>query len=379
MKPQQLFQDDDQKLSSSLADAEMRANEAEESNLAIEAELNETKTMLEEEKQEKRGLTSRLKTLEQERESLTDQLEAEEESRKALEGQMVQVKEQYSEAKWKLGHLADGMFALEDTKQKNAKEIDELEQKIKELQLANEKLNENKRKLSTELEDVTHVRDTQRNKILELEKNQRNSYKMLAEEEMNSDRIKQERDNAKQDLREKETKVLALNRELENTLGRLEESEHSKRTLQNELAKRAQQKELGEDNVDDDEVFPSSHNSESDFEFRPAVAMESRNHRLSIGNEIQQMNLPISQMPLHDLEFRYTNPELFLTSSQLIYMLTLIFLSRRPEVDTRDASTQTSPTNDDTSSYVVLGLIFVALAAIFIYNFMVEVEYHYYF
>ena len=60
-------------------------------------------------------------------------------------------------------------------------------------------------------------------------------------------------------------------------------------------------------------------------------------------------------------------------------MLTLIFLSRRPEVDTRDASTQTSPTNDDTSSYVVLGLIFVALAAIFIYNFMVEVEYHYYF
>ena len=91
----------------------------------------------------------------------------------------------------------------------------------------------------------------------------------------------------------------------------------------------------------------------SDFEFRPAVASESRSHnRLSIGDEIQQMNLPISQMPLHDLEFR------------------------TPEVDTRDASTQT----DDTSSggYVVFGLVCAALAAIFIWTFMVEVEYHYY-
>ena len=52
--------------------------------------------------------------------------------------------------------------------------------------------------------------------------------------------------------------------------------------------------------------FEEARNSDSDFEFRPAVAVERRNrNRLSIGDEIQQMNLPLSQMPLHDREFRY--------------------------------------------------------------------------
>ena len=170
MKPQQLFQDHDQRRSS-LAEAEMRANEAEESYLDIEAELNETKAMLEEEKQEKRGLTSKLRMLEQERESLTEQLEEEEVARKALERQMTQVKDQYSEAKWQADHVATAIFTIEEKNKKNAKEIDELEQKIRELQVANEKLDKNKRKLSTELEDVTHELDTQRNKVLELEKN----------------------------------------------------------------------------------------------------------------------------------------------------------------------------------------------------------------
>ena len=89
--------------------------------------------------------------------------------------------------------------------------------------------------------------------------------KVLAEDKMNSERIAQERDNAERDAREKETKLLNLNREFEDTMGRLEESERSKRTLQNELdelvnsqgnadknvhelekAKRALEAELGE-------------------------------------------------------------------------------------------------------------------------------------
>ena len=61
--------------------------------------------------------------------------------------------------------------------------------------------------------------------------------------------------------------------------------------------------------------FDGERNSDSDFEFRPAVAVERRNrNRLSIGDEIQQMNLPISQMPLHDREFRY---ELKYTTSSI--------------------------------------------------------------
>ena len=132
-----------------------------------------------------------------------------------------------------LGHLKRGMCELEDKNKKNAMKIDVLEQKVKELQVANEKLDKNKSKLSTELEDVTHVLDTQRSKILELEKNQRNSEKMLAEEQMNSEPIKREGDHAK-----KETKELGLNRVLENKLGRLKESLQLTMIRPTEVAKR---------------------------------------------------------------------------------------------------------------------------------------------
>merc|ERR1719229_1605675 len=102
--------------------------------------------------------------------------------------------------------------------------------------------------------------------------------------------------------------------------------------------------------------FDGDRNSDSDFEFRPAVAVERRNrNRLSIGDEIQQMNLPISQTPLHDREFR------------------------TPEVDTSDASTQTDDSVISSNGRpVLLGIICVALAAVFIYNFLVEVEYNIY-
>ena len=157
--------------------------------------------------------------LDDERENMREELGKGKEAWKSLKRQMTQVKKQYSEAKGQLGHLEKGMFKLEDKNKKNAMKIDVLEQKVKELQVANEKLDKNKSKLSTELEDVTHVLDTQRSKILELEKNQRNSEKMLAEEQMNSEPIKREGDHAK-----KETKELGLNWVLENKLGPLKES-----------------------------------------------------------------------------------------------------------------------------------------------------------
>ena len=74
-----------------------------------------------------------------------------------------------------------------------------------------------------------------RAKVLDLEKKQRNFDKILAEEKLNADRISGERDTAEREARDKETKLLNLNRELDDTLVRLEESERSKRQLQSEL------------------------------------------------------------------------------------------------------------------------------------------------
>merc|ERR1712107_629573 len=71
-----------------------------------------------------------------------------------------------------------------------------------------------KKKMSQELDDANLELDSHRNKVLELEKKQRNFDKILTEEKLNGERISAERDNAERDAREKETKLLNLNREL---------------------------------------------------------------------------------------------------------------------------------------------------------------------
>merc|ERR1712015_373681 len=105
------------------------------------------------------------------------------------------------------------------------KDLEELNHKLDEVQAANEKLEKSKRKLAAELDDATHELDSHRAKVLDLEKKQRNFDKILAEEKLNADRIAGERDTAEREARDKETKLLNLNRELEDTLVRLEESE----------------------------------------------------------------------------------------------------------------------------------------------------------
>lgn len=77
--------------------------------------------------------------------------------------------------------------------------------------------------------------ESQRTKVLDLEKKQRNFDKVLAEEKAVSERNANERDLAEREAREKETKVLSLNRELEEALAKIDELERIRRQLQGEL------------------------------------------------------------------------------------------------------------------------------------------------
>lgn len=54
--------------------------------------------------------------------------------------------------------------------------------------------------------------DANRGKVVELEKKQRNFDKLLNEEKSNFERCLQEKENAEREAREKETKILSLNR-----------------------------------------------------------------------------------------------------------------------------------------------------------------------
>lgn len=113
------------------------------------------------------------------------------------------------------------------------------------------------------MEDTTVELESQRTKVLDLEKKQRNFDKVLAEEKAVSERNANERDLAEREAREKETKVnisypyqkkasiffsrfgfllidwlsqvLSLNRELEEALAKIDELERIRRQLQGEL------------------------------------------------------------------------------------------------------------------------------------------------
>lgn len=113
--------------------------------------------------------------------------------------------------------------------------MESLQRQIQELQAQNDRLDKSKKKIQSELEDATIELETQRTKVLELEKKQKNFDKVLAEEKAVSEQNAQERDAAERDAREKETKVLSLTRELDEAYEKIEDLESKRKSLQNEL------------------------------------------------------------------------------------------------------------------------------------------------
>eukprot|EP00095_Tigriopus_kingsejongensis_P005814 maker-scaffold716_size107355-snap-gene-0.26 protein:Tk05814 transcript:maker-scaffold716_size107355-snap-gene-0.26-mRNA-1 annotation:"myosin heavy non-muscle-like isoform 1" len=224
-----------EQLNQALEAAEFKKTQAIKALDGLESQLQETSSLLEDETRQKLALNSKLRALEQAKEAMGEQLEEEEEGKRQLEKQLTSALMQLSEAKKKAEEEAETVLRLEELKKKNSKDIEELLHKMEELQAANEKLDKSKKKLAAELDDAALELDTHRNKVVELEKKQRNFDKILSEEKMNGERIAQERDNAERDAREKETKLLNLHRELEDSSGRLEDVERGKRQLQNEL------------------------------------------------------------------------------------------------------------------------------------------------
>lgn len=106
---------------------------------------------------------------------------------------------------------------------------------MEELTAANDKLERSKKKIAAELEDANIDLETQRQKVTELEKKQKNFDKVLAEEKAVSEQLAQEKDAVEKEARDKETLVLSLKRELDDSNVKIDELERVRRQLQGEL------------------------------------------------------------------------------------------------------------------------------------------------
>ncbi|KAJ8959252.1 hypothetical protein NQ318_022515, partial [Aromia moschata] len=196
-----------------------------------ESQFAEAQAALEEETRQKLALSSKLRQLESDKETLQEQIEEEEEAKKNLEKQLSVVSVQLAEAKKKAEDEAEQSAILEESKKKLAKDLEALQRQVEELTAANDKLERSKKKIAAELEDANIDLDTQRQKVSELEKKQKNFDKVLAEEKAISEQLA-----AEKDVVEKGSQGQGdPGRELDDSNVKIEELERVRRQLQAEL------------------------------------------------------------------------------------------------------------------------------------------------
>ncbi|KAL1494179.1 hypothetical protein ABEB36_009820 [Hypothenemus hampei] len=229
------LQQEIENIAAQLEQAELKASAAVKNQATLESQFTEAQAALEEETRQKLALSSKLRQLESDKETLQEQIEEEEEAKKNLEKQLALLTSQVAEAKKKAEDEAEQSAILEESKKKLAKDLEVLQRQVEELIAANDKLERSKKKIAAELEDANIDLETQRQKVVELEKKQKNFDKVLAEEKAVSAQLALEKDAVEKEARDKETLVLSLKRELDDSNVKIDELERVRRQLQGEL------------------------------------------------------------------------------------------------------------------------------------------------
>uniref|UniRef100_A0A667ZP52 Myosin-9 n=1 Tax=Myripristis murdjan TaxID=586833 RepID=A0A667ZP52_9TELE len=191
--------------------------------------------LLQEETRQKLSLGTRLRQLEDDQNSLREQLEEEEEAKKNVEKQLFTVQSQLADMKKKAEQEAGCLESAEEGKKRLQRDLEGVNQRFEERCAAYEKLDKTKTRLQQELDDLLVDQDHLRQIVSNLEKKQKKFDQMLAEEKNVSARYAEERDRAEAEAREKETRALALTRELESLMDMKEELDRNNKLLRAEM------------------------------------------------------------------------------------------------------------------------------------------------
>uniref|UniRef100_A0A8B9L8T0 Myosin, heavy chain 11b, smooth muscle n=1 Tax=Astyanax mexicanus TaxID=7994 RepID=A0A8B9L8T0_ASTMX len=222
-------------------------NEAEGKNIklskdvsTLNSQLHDAQELLAEETRQKLNVSTRLRQVDEERNGLLEQLEEESEARRNVERHVIITNFlftscQLTDAKKKLDEYSSGMELLEESKKRVQRELEAVNSEFEEKASAYDKLEKSKNRLQQELEDVLMDLDNQRQLVSNLEKKQRKFDQLLAEEKAISIKYAEERDRAEAEVREKESRGLALARALEEMQLSREELEKVNKALRTEM------------------------------------------------------------------------------------------------------------------------------------------------
>ncbi|XP_035259192.1 myosin-9-like isoform X1 [Anguilla anguilla] len=218
-----------------LSEVEGKSIKASKDCSAVESQLQDVQELLQEETRQKLSLSTRLRQLEDEQNSLREQVEEEEESKKNVERQLASLQSQLAEMKKKLEHEACALEGVEEGKKRIQRDLEGVTQQLEEKSSAYDKLDKTKTRLQQELDDMLVDQDHLRQIVHNLERKQKKFDQMLAEEKANSTQFAEERDRAEAEAREKETRALALTRELEAMSDMRNELDRANKLLKAEM------------------------------------------------------------------------------------------------------------------------------------------------
>uniref|UniRef100_A0A3Q3LIV3 Myosin, heavy chain 11b, smooth muscle n=1 Tax=Labrus bergylta TaxID=56723 RepID=A0A3Q3LIV3_9LABR len=260
-------------------------NEAEGKNIklskdvsTLSSQLQDAQELLSEETRQKLNVSGRLRQMEDDRNSLMEQLEEETEAKRGVERQVSGLNVQVSDYKKKLEEMSGSVEMLEEGKKRLQRDLEAANSEYEEKASAYDKLDKSRSRMQQELEDVLMDLDSQRQLVSNLEKKQKKFDQMLAEERAVSSKCADERDRAEAEAREKETRVLALARALEESQDALEEAEKTMKTLKAEMEDLISSK---------DDVGKNVHDLEKAKRGLEAIVDEMRTQMEELEDELQ--------------------------------------------------------------------------------------------
>uniref|UniRef100_A0A8C7FVW4 Myosin-9 n=1 Tax=Oncorhynchus kisutch TaxID=8019 RepID=A0A8C7FVW4_ONCKI len=220
-----------------LSEVEGKSIKASKDCSSVESQLQDVQELLQEETRQKLSMGTRLRQLEDEQNTLREQLEEEEEGKRNVEKQLLTVQAQVYTLtiKKKSEQEAGCLESAEEGKKRLQRDLEGLGQRMEEKCSAFEKLDKTKTRLQQELDDMVVDQDHLRQIVTNLEKKQKKFDQMLAEEKTISCRYAEERDKAEAEAREKETRALALTRELESLIDMKDEMDRANKLLRAEM------------------------------------------------------------------------------------------------------------------------------------------------
>ncbi|KRZ80061.1 Myosin heavy chain, non-muscle, partial [Trichinella papuae] len=214
-------------------DAETKLTSAMKELALVQLQFAELQDLLQEETRAKLLLQNKLRNLENDCTLVKEQKEELEEGKlnaektiQALQLQMVELKKKNEEVSVEI---------MEEAKKKAQKEIEIVQKKLQEVMVEKDRVERSKKKIQQEVEDLKVEFENLKASHSEMEKKQRKFDQQLADERSNSAKLNCELDVATQDIRERETKILSLTKELEELREQLSEADRVKRCMQLEL------------------------------------------------------------------------------------------------------------------------------------------------